>query len=316
MIRGLWPACVTLATLLVTLSPAAGEQELADRLRARGIKDARVLDAFARVRREAFAPPIGHGQTLPQPYLIARMTELLGAGPGDRVLEVGAGSGYPAAILAELAQTVCSVESVPALAADARLRLTRLGYRNVHVKQGDGGRGWREYGPYDRIVVTAAAPRVPRPLIDQLGDGGVLVMPIGAPGERQVLIRGVKRAGVLRAREMGEVASAPKAGAGIRGSARDENERGRPSRLEGDSDEAIDQDRGGSTDEIREESLPPEETLEPKGEHRGTDRRSRPDEAVRAARVRGAPGDDRRCEVSRCGLDAARSRTAVRRCAG
>jgi protein-L-isoaspartate(D-aspartate) O-methyltransferase len=228
--RGRWPALVAIAAFLLAC-PAASraapgpERALTDQLRARGIRDERVLGALRHVRREAFAPvdvrarayddeplPIGHGQTMSQPYVVALMTELLGLEGNERVLEIGTGSGYQAAVLAELAREVYSVEIIPELAATARLRLTGEGYRNVHVKQGDGALGWRDYGPYDAIVVTAAAPSVPRALVDQLQEGGVLVMPLGEPDGRQVLVRGVKRGIKLHTREITEVRFVPMTG--------------------------------------------------------------------------------------------------------
>jgi protein-L-isoaspartate(D-aspartate) O-methyltransferase len=231
------PALLATLALLISLpaplGAAATPEEMLDRqLQARGIRDERLLDAFRRVSREAFAPapararayddtplPIGHGQTMSQPYMVALMTEQLGLRGPERVLEVGTGSGYHAAILASLAREVYTIEIVPELAASARLCLAREGFRNVHDKQGDGALGWREYGPYDAIVVTAAAPSVPRALIDQLTEGGVLVMPLGDPDGRQVLVRGVKRGNKLRTREITEVRFVPLTGSGARGGA-------------------------------------------------------------------------------------------------
>jgi len=252
-----WP--VLLATIIALLapfgSPAAStlERMLEEQLRARGIRGERVLYAFRRVPRTAFVPEeardrayddtaleIGHGQTISQPYIVALMTELLDLKGDERVLEVGTGSGYQAAILAELAKEVCTVEIVPELAAAARLRLTRHGYRNVHVKQGDGALGWREYAPYDAIIVTAVAPQVPRALIEQLRDGGVLVMPIGEPARRQVLARGVKRGGKLRTREITEVRFVPMTGEVMRrgsvGGWRDDDVRPTPERSSAPAD--------------------------------------------------------------------------------
>ena len=235
MTRGLWPVVAALLTLLsfspAPLDAASGPDRMIDeQLERRGIRDRRVLDAFRRVPRDIFVPddardnayddrplPIGHGQTISQPYIVAFMTEALNLKGEERVLEIGTGSGYQAAILAELVREVYSVEIVPELATNARLRLTRAGYRNVHVKQGDGAAGWREYGPYNAVIVTAAAPRVPQPLIDQLDEGGVLVMPVGDPRGRQVLIRGVKRGGKLRSRELTDVQFVPMTGSITRG---------------------------------------------------------------------------------------------------
>ena len=184
-----------------------------------------MLAAFAQVPRDVFVPvnaaerafddkplPAGYSQTISQPYLVARMVELLQLKPEARVLEVGTGTGYPAAILAELAREVFSVGVIPELATTARLRLTREGYQNVHVKLGDGALGWREYAPYDAIVVTSIGARVPPALIEQLVEGGVLVMVVGPPRGRQVLIRGVKKGFKLHAKEVGELRAAPNAG--------------------------------------------------------------------------------------------------------
>jgi protein-L-isoaspartate(D-aspartate) O-methyltransferase len=161
-------------------------------LRERGIHDERVLNAMLRVPRHEFVPaglvwaayddrplPIGHAETISQPYIVAAMTEALQVKPGDRVLEVGTGSGYQAAILDTLGARVFSVERNRRLADDARERLARLGYENVQVIIGDGSEGLPEHAPYNAIVVTAAAPSVPQNLIAQLADEGRLVIPVG-----------------------------------------------------------------------------------------------------------------------------------------
>lgn len=166
---------------------------VAEQIRARGVRDPRVLDALLRVPRELFLPeevrveahedrpvPIGFGQTISQPYIVGYMTEALRLVPGNRVLEIGAGSGYQTAVLAELAAEVYSVELIPELAARARDTLARLGYTNVHVRAGDGYDGWPEEAPFDRILAAAAALTVPAALVEQLGEGGVMVIPIGA----------------------------------------------------------------------------------------------------------------------------------------
>jgi len=161
-------------------------------LTGQSVLDERVLEAFGRVPRHAFVPaelassayynhplPIGHGQTISQPYIVALMTHLIRPRPGHVVLEVGTGSGYQAAVLAGLVKQVYSVEIVEALARQAMERLQRLGYGNVEVRIGDGHAGWPEHAPYDGILVTAAAEEVPPALIRQLKPGGVLVIPVG-----------------------------------------------------------------------------------------------------------------------------------------
>jgi protein-L-isoaspartate(D-aspartate) O-methyltransferase len=180
---------------------AAARQALLAELRAEGITDARVLAALERVPRQEFvrpgerayayvneALPIGGGQTISQPYIVALMTELLELHGGERVLEVGTGSGYQAAVLATLAGEVYSIEIDPALADTARERLQHLGYGNVQVRCGDGFYGWEEAAPFDAVIITAAAPRIPERLLAQLKDGGALVMPLDEHG-REVLIR-------------------------------------------------------------------------------------------------------------------------------
>ena len=165
---------------------------VAEQIEARGVRDARTLQAMRDVPRHLFVPeaqrpsayedhplPIGHGQTISQPYIVAFMTEALGLQGGETVLEVGTGSGYQAAVLARIAARVHSIEIVEPLAAEARQRLAKLGYQNVEVRAGDGYLGWPEAAPFDGIMVTAAAPRVPEPLKEQLKDGGRLVIPVG-----------------------------------------------------------------------------------------------------------------------------------------
>jgi protein-L-isoaspartate(D-aspartate) O-methyltransferase len=162
-------------------------------LRARGIRDERVLDAMARVPRHEFVPSehrdeayedhpiaIGEGQTISQPFVVAAMLEALALRSEDVALEVGTGSGYETAVLAELVCTVYSIERIASLAEGARAVLERLEYSNVTVVQGDGSQGLPEAAPFDAIVVSAAAPRVPKPLMDQLRDGGRLVIPVGS----------------------------------------------------------------------------------------------------------------------------------------
>jgi len=173
-----------------------------DQVEARGVHDPRVLAAMRKVPRHELVPvserdhayddrplPIGEGQTISQPYVVAAMTEALELKGDERVLEVGTGSGYQAAVLAELSQQVYSIEIVPALAERARKDLARLGYANVEVRQGDGWRGWPEHAPFDAIVVTAAPNEVPPELIEQLAVGGRLVIPVGRFDQELVRIR-------------------------------------------------------------------------------------------------------------------------------
>jgi protein-L-isoaspartate(D-aspartate) O-methyltransferase len=165
-----------------------------EQLHDRGIRDPRVLAAMAEVPRHVFvdpafvqraygdhALPTAEGQTISQPWIVARMLELLEVGPGDRVLEIGTGSGYQTALAARLAANVFSVERVPSLLRAAQQRLDSLGVRNVALRHGDGTLGWQEYAPYARVLVSAAAPRVPEALRAQLAEGGVLVIPVGGP---------------------------------------------------------------------------------------------------------------------------------------
>jgi protein-L-isoaspartate(D-aspartate) O-methyltransferase len=155
--------------------------------------DPHVLEAMAKVPRHEFVPPelrevayenrplpIGHGQTISQPYIVAVMTDLLKVEPGQHVLEIGTGSGYQAAILAALGAEVYTIEIIAALAEQARRTLDRLGYKNIHVRIGDGYYGWKEHAPFDAIVVTAAASHIPPPLIQQLKNGGRMVIPVGS----------------------------------------------------------------------------------------------------------------------------------------
>ena len=179
-------------------------------LRRRGIADERVLAAMGKVPREQFIPErqrrfayddsalsIGEGQTISQPYMVAKMLELLACRPEHRVLEVGAGSGYQAALLAELAAEVYAIEIVETLAEGARQVLSRLGYENVSIVVGDGTLGYPEAAPYDRVIVAAAAPQVPPPLAEQVAEGGRLVAPVGSRGVQTCII-GSKEDGELR----------------------------------------------------------------------------------------------------------------------
>ena len=206
--RARWPVRVALLALGCQLqngTPSedwaeARERMVREQIAGRDVRDPRVLAALARVPRHELVPdemrehayedrplPIGRGQTISQPYVVAYMTEQLHLRGDERVLEIGTGSGYQAAVLAELAREVYSIEIVEELGARARADLARLGYSNVHVRVGDGYRGWPEQAPFDAIIVTAAPGHVPQPLIDQLAVGGRLVLPVG--GLDQELLR-------------------------------------------------------------------------------------------------------------------------------
>ena len=180
-------------------------QTLLEQLRAQGIRDEHVLEALAQVPREKFvdeafehkawenvALPIGQGQTISQPYMVARMTELLELTPESRVLEIGTGSGYQTAILAHLVHHVCSVERIKGLQWQARRRLKQLDLHNVSTRHGDGWQGWKARAPFDAIVVTAAPPEVPPALLAQLDEGGVLVLPVG---EEHQFLKRIRRRG-------------------------------------------------------------------------------------------------------------------------
>ncbi|MBI2104610.1 MAG: protein-L-isoaspartate(D-aspartate) O-methyltransferase [Candidatus Omnitrophica bacterium] len=197
------------------------EQMVLEQLLARGLTDERLLAAFRKVPRHRFVPPeleaqaytdhplpIGAGQTISQPYMVALMTSRLVLQGHERVLEIGAGSGYQAAILAELALEVFSVERIPELLRAAAERLGALGYLNVHFTAGNGSLGWAAHAPYDAIVVTAAAPEIPEPLLAQLADGGTMVLPIGPP-EGQMLVEARKRHGTVTQREIASCVFVP-----------------------------------------------------------------------------------------------------------
>ncbi|MBM4184348.1 MAG: protein-L-isoaspartate(D-aspartate) O-methyltransferase [Gemmatimonadetes bacterium] len=178
----------------------ARQAMVAEQIEARGVTDPRVLRAMASVPRHEFVPseyrersyedrplPIGLGQTISQPYIVALMSELVAAEPSDRILEVGTGSGYQAAVASEIAAEVYSIELIPELASSAAERLRRLEVANVTVRAGDGYLGWPEHAPFDGILVTAGADHVPQPLVDQLAPGARMVIPVGAGGPDQVL---------------------------------------------------------------------------------------------------------------------------------
>lgn len=197
------------------------EEMVEFQVRARGIRDERVLAAMRKVPRHLFVPkgferaayedrplPIGEGQTISQPYIVALMTEQLELAPGDRVLEIGTGSGYQAALLAEIAGSVISVERLSNLADQARENLARARVSGVTVIVGDGSQGYPPGAPYDAIIITAATPSIPKPLIEQLAEGGRLISPVG-PRDCQDLVKLVKREGRIEEISLGGVCFVP-----------------------------------------------------------------------------------------------------------
>jgi protein-L-isoaspartate(D-aspartate) O-methyltransferase len=201
--------CVALLAMSCAAGAPAGDEGwktardrmVKEQIEARGVRDPRTLAALRKVERHLFVPgdearlayadhplPIGHAQTISQPYIVAFMTEALKLRGGERVLEIGTGSGYQAAVLSEIAAQVFTIEIVAPLAEEARARLERLGYRNVSVRAGDGYAGWPEEAPFDAIMVTAAAPSVPEPLKRQLKDGGRLILPVGDEYQELVVL--------------------------------------------------------------------------------------------------------------------------------
>ncbi len=199
------------------------ERMVERQIAARGIRDPRLLDAFRQVPREEFVSseygrqvygdhplPIEAGQTISQPYIVALMIQAAEVGPGDRVLEVGAGSGYAAAVMSRVADRVIAIERKPELVAVARERMERLGYDNVTIVEGDGTRGCQDHSPFDAILAAASGSHVPQPLVDQLADGGRLVMPVGSQAWSQQLIKVTKLPGGRTEREnLGEVRFVP-----------------------------------------------------------------------------------------------------------
>ena len=196
--------------------------DMVDRqLRGRDITDARVLQAMQAVPRHRFVPPrlqdlayrdsplpIGHGQTISQPYIVALMSQLLAVEPGQRILEIGTGSGYQAAVLAQMQAEVFSIEIVPELGRRAQAALAPLGYDNIRLKIGDGYQGWPEHAPFDGIIVTCAPTQVPQPLEDQLAEGGRLVIPVGESHFQQLFLM-VKSGGVIRQEKIVDVRFVP-----------------------------------------------------------------------------------------------------------
>ncbi len=191
-------------------------------IEGRGIRDPRVIAAIRSVPRDKFVPPalrahawedraldIGHGVTISQPYIVAAMTELLSVRPEHKVLEIGTGSGYQAAVLAQLAAEVCSIELIQELAEQATVLLDQLGYSNVRVRLGDGYDGWPEDAPFDRVILTAAPVAVPDTLLDQLCPGGRLVAPVGEHPNQHLMLFDKDRVGVVQSRVVFPVSFVP-----------------------------------------------------------------------------------------------------------
>ena len=187
-----------------------------EQLIPRGIENNRVLDAFYKIERHKFIPedlrcssygdfpvPIGDGQTVSQPYIVALMSECLDLTGKERVLEIGTGSGYQTAILAELASEVYSIERFEKLAKSAQELINALGYKNIKIKIGDGTLGWEEFAPFDRIIVTAASPSIPSPLMEQLKEGGKLILPVGESLGQVLTLAEKKKEGVASTRICG-----------------------------------------------------------------------------------------------------------------
>lgn len=203
------------------------EKMVENQIKARGVKDPRVLAAMLKVERHVFVPaenqssayadqplPIGEGQTISQPYIVALMTELLELKGQEKVLEVGTGSGYQAAILGELAKEVYGIEIVEKLASSSRDLLAKLGYKNITVKAGDGYLGWPEVAPFDAIIVTCAPDHVPKPLLEQLKEGGRMVLPVGSYS--QELKKITKRSGKIETTNVIPVVFVPMTGDGVK----------------------------------------------------------------------------------------------------
>jgi len=201
---------------------SARERMVEEQIEARGVRDPRVLGAMRATLRHLFVPaarqsdayrdhplPIGHGATISQPYVVAWMTELLQPAKTDRVLEIGTGSGYQAAVLSRLAASVYTIEIVPELARSVTKRLADLGYRNVIVREGDGYQGWAEKAPFERIILTAAPPEIPKALLDQLAPGGRLVAPVGKGFDQSLRVVDKDRKGGLHSRSVGAVVFVP-----------------------------------------------------------------------------------------------------------
>ncbi len=200
----------------------SNEEMVRKQILARGVKDPKVIKALLSVDRADFVPDhlkdlayqdhplsIGYGQTISQPYMVAWMTELLNLSDSHKVLEIGTGCGYQTAILSQIAKEVYTVEIVPELYKQAKERLEDLGFTNIHFKLGDGSKGWKEFAPYHRIIVTAAAEHIPPALMEQLYEGGIMVIPVGKHHQTQKLIRVTKRKDGNIMEDLGYVAFVP-----------------------------------------------------------------------------------------------------------
>jgi protein-L-isoaspartate(D-aspartate) O-methyltransferase len=203
------------------------EKMVETQIKGRGVRDPRVLSALLKVERHRFVPeeylnsayfdqplPIGEGQTISQPYIVALMTELLELKGNEKVLEIGTGSGYQAAILAELTKEVYTIEIIESLASTAKKRLSKLGYQNISVRAGDGYLGWPEAAPFDAIIITAAPDHIPKPLLDQLKEGGRMVVPVGTYS--QELKKIVKQSGKIETTDIISVIFVPMTGEGVK----------------------------------------------------------------------------------------------------
>ena len=209
----------TLITLLIWLMPFRQQQDyvkqreemVKSQIEKRGVEDRATLAALRKIPRHLFVPassvddayddrplPIGYGQTISQPYIVAFMTEIIKPQTGHRVLEIGTGSGYQAAVLSEIVKEVYTIELIDSLGSQAKNRLSKLNYKNVTVKTGDGYYGWKDKSPFDAIIVTAAAEHIPPPLIEQLKEGGRMIIPVGSPFMVQQLMLVEKKNGKVR----------------------------------------------------------------------------------------------------------------------
>ena len=218
--------------LFVIMDPLVPQQEdkyaalrknmVDNQIAKRGIRNPSTIKAIQKVPRDLFVPPayaarayedtplpIGYNQTISQPFIVAYMTELARPAKWKKVLEIGTGSGYQAAVLAEIVDSVYTIEIIPELAREAKSRLARLGYDNVIAKQGDGYLGWKEHAPFDIIMVTAADDHIPQPLLDQLAENGRLIMPVGSPSSAQQIVLAVKKNGKIERSKLAMVRFVP-----------------------------------------------------------------------------------------------------------